>query len=348
MFPKIILKASATLLLFFIPITELSAHEGRPVFIEVKELKVEDKNTHSISYQLRWKIPPVLAPGFEPHIELKSNFCKQINSSKLSLDSATPLIGKKYYQCTTSDDLSIAINYPDSNPALSSLLLYEDHLGHVKQFFSSPEKYSIKLVRSSSPYAMARQYTVAGIKHILSGYDHIMLILCLIMIASSYRRIILTITGFTIAHSITLAMSVLNILTIPALLVEMLIALSIVVLAAEILKAEKPTQKTTLMWCHPVLLALAFGLLHGFGFASVLTELGLPPNMKLTALLFFNLGIELGQIALVLVAILFLNMVIKRLFDQDRLNQLRYLLVYTIGILASYWLVERFTQNLNI
>ena len=152
---------------------------------------------------------------------------------------------------------------------------------------------------------------------------------------------LVTITGFTIAHSITLALSALQWVRLPVPPVEAVIALSIVFLATEIVKENK----YTLTWRHPIAVSSSFGLLHGFGFAAALAEIGLPQTELLTGLVFFNVGVEVGQVAFACVALLVIALLkycmalwLVRNRWEKRFGHVP---AYAIGTVASYWLVER-------
>ena len=136
-----------------------------------------------------------------------------------------------------------------------------------------------------------------GVEHILFGFDHLLFVLALVILVGEWRRVAVTVTAFTIAHSITLAAATLGFVNVPGPPVEATIALSIVLVAVEILNARhgKPSLTTRLPW----LVAFSFGLLHGFGFAGALAEVGLPQHAIPVALLFFNLGVEVGQLVFV-------------------------------------------------
>jgi hydrogenase/urease accessory protein HupE len=254
------------------------------------------------------------------------------------------LVGRKLYRCdsNTQADYQIELIYPNSNPALTSLIVFKPLSGDPVQVFSGPEETLVTLSLVTSPAAVAKQYTVAGIEHILIGTDHLLFVLCLMMIAGSFKRLVLTVTGFTVAHSITLSLATLDIFRLPTELVELLIALSILLLAAEIVKHRAGGAKDSFTWRYPVSVSAVFGLLHGFGFAVVLQELGLPSAMKVQALLFFNIGVELGQLAfIVMVSIVVLivrHWMVTQARHQDRLAQW---VVYSIGVCSAYWLFER-------
>ena len=168
--------------------------------------------------------------------------------------------------------------------------------------------------------------------------------LCLIIIAGGYRRLLLTVTGFTLAHSVTLSLAALNIFRLPTELVEWLIALSILLLVVEIIKRSRAGAgvQDSFTWRRPVSASSVFGLLHGFEFAVGLQELGLAASMKIQALLFFNIGVEVGQLIFIAVN-LTLPMVVLRAMPALTASaaMLTELLVYGVGITSSYWFVER-------
>ena len=144
---------------------------------------------------------------------------------------------------------------------------------------------------------MARTYLVLGVEHILLGIDHLLFVLALLLVVKGAGRVVATVTAFTVAHSITLAAATLGLVRVPGPPVEAVIALSIVFVAAEIVHGAQGRPGLTARW--PWLVAFTFGLLHGFGFAGALGEIGLPQNAIPLALFFFNVGVELGQLLFV-------------------------------------------------
>lgn len=179
-------------------------------------------------------------------------------------------------------------------------------------------------------------YIVLGVEHILIGLDHLLFVACLIYISRTRKKLFMTITGFTLAHSVTLIMASTGVLSIAIVPVEAVIALSIVFLAIEIAKNNQ--QSISLR--YPVLVSSSFGLLHGFGFASVLAEIGLPANEKVMALLCFNIGVELGQILFVL-ALFTLAWLGMKLSSAFTMEKLRFPVSYGCGVIATIWLFER-------
>jgi hydrogenase/urease accessory protein HupE len=193
---------------------------------------------------------------------------------------------------------------------------------------------------------VAATYLRLGVEHILFGFDHLLFVLALVILVRDWRRVAVTVTAFTIAHSITLAAATLGFVNVPGPPVEATIALSIVLVAVEILNARagKPSLTARLPW----FVAFSFGLLHGFGFAGALAEFGLPHHAIPVALLFFNVGVELGQLVFV-AAVLALTWLLRQAASQlleanlvkRAFDRLDVTVAYGIGVVAAYWLVER-------
>ena len=198
------------------------------------------------------------------------------------------------------------------------------------------------LAGSGSLLAGAKRYTLLGVEHILIGIDHLLFVLALLLIVGRGWRLVQTITAFTVAHSITLALATLGHINTPSAPVETTIALSIVFLCAEIIYARRGRHGITLT--YPWIVAFAFGLLHGLGFAGALSAIGLPPSEVPLALLFFNIGVELGQLIFVFTVVGIMAMLqyaagITK--DSAAFINAERVIVYIIGILASYWVIER-------
>ena len=175
-------------------------------------------------------------------------------------------------------------------------------------------------------------YTVLGVEHILTGYDHLAFVLSLLFLVGFRRRLVATITAFTLAHSVTLALSALGWLTLRSPPVEATIALSIMLVAGEALHRQP-----TLSRRWPALVAFLFGLVHGLGFAGALQEIGLPQNHLPAALLTFNLGVEMGQLLVVGAAYL----LHRALARQPIFTRARTPALYAIGSVAAYWSIGR-------
>lgn len=184
---------------------------------------------------------------------------------------------------------------------------------------------------------VAGSYLVLGVEHILGGVDHLLFVLALLLIVRGGKRIVLTITAFTVAHSITLVAAALGWVHVPGPPVEALIALSIVFVAAEIVRGLRGQEAITAR--SPWIVAFSFGLLHGLGFASALTEVGLPQKAIPVALLMFNVGVELGQLLFVAFA-LGLAALSKRLLATHE-ARIQYAASYAIGAIAMFWTIDR-------
>jgi len=218
--------------------------------------------------------------------------------------------------------------------------------GAVQTERLSPTKTSFIVQAVPGAWEIAATYLHLGVEHILFGFDHLLFVLALVILVRGWKRVAITVTAFTIAHSITLAAATLGFVNVPGPPLEATIALSIMLVAVEILNARrgKPSLTARLPW----LVAFSFGLLHGFGFAGALAEVGLPQHAIAVALLFFNVGVEIGQlifVAAVLSLIALLRYVASKLLKpaqiQPALNQLDVTVAYAIGIMAAFWLIER-------
>jgi hydrogenase/urease accessory protein HupE len=255
-------------------------------------------------------------------------------------------VSQRLYRCADGvSDATLEVRYPRFNPSVSTLVKIKWPNGESGSVLASPNETAISLPDRETTGGVAKEYFVLGVAHIWSGYDHLLFVACLVLIAGSLRRMLITITGFTIAHSITLALAALQLVRVPVPPVEATIALSVVFLATELVR----DRRETLTWRYPIAVSASFGLLHGFGFASVLAEIGLPRTEVPAALLFFNVGVEAGQVVFVLAlvgAFLFARRISRRLGIAGYLTAMNPSHVqraagYGVGAFASFWLIER-------
>ncbi|SPJ28253.1 HupE/UreJ family protein [Falsiruegeria mediterranea] len=195
------------------------------------------------------------------------------------------------------------------------------------------------LAGSGTPLKAAKRYTILGIEHILIGIDHLLFVLALLFVVGGGWMLVKTITAFTVAHSITLGLATLGYVSLPSAPVEAAIALSIVFLASEIIGHARGRQSLTFK--APWLVAFAFGLLHGLGFAGALSEIGLPPSEIPVALLFFNVGVEIGQLLFVGVVLTLTWLLSQLALSSWWTKVVQGVVVYAIGTVAAYWLIER-------
>lgn len=211
----------------------------------------------------------------------------------------------------------------------------QDGTSQVERVLPDNPQFSVKAPAGTGEVAWS--YLVLGVEHILGGIDHLLFVLALLLIVRGARRIVATITAFTVAHSITLVAATLGWMHVPGPPIEAMIALSIVFVAAEIVYGLRG--KSGLTARAPWVVAFTFGLLHGFGFAGALAEVGLPQQAIPLALLMFNVGVELGQLLFVALAVA-AHAVLVRL-PVPRRPWTSYIAPYAIGSIGMLWVVER-------
>jgi len=188
---------------------------------------------------------------------------------------------------------------------------------------------------------VVRTYLLLGVEHILSGFDHLLFVLALLILVNGVRRLIVTVTAFTLAHSLTLAVATLGFVNMPGPPIEAAIALSIMFVAAEIMHGRRGNPGLTER--YPWVVAFTFGLLHGFGFAGALAQIGLPQTSIPIALLFFNVGVEVGQLLFIASAFAAIALArwIARRIDPPRPAWARAVPPYAIGGIAAFWVIQR-------
>jgi hypothetical protein len=312
-------------------------HDLRPIFIDVSQTSVD-------ALALRWKVPSSVPRTQLPQVSLTGG-CQPENELQVVLRGDS-YQADRFYRCEaglTGEVLSL--EFPGSNPSLTTVVRVQTHDGLLLSGLLPPGELAWQIPEAPERWEVAYNYTELGLEHIWLGWDHLMFVALLVLIARTGRRTLITVTGFTLAHSLTLALSTLDLIALPILAVEAVIALSIVFVATEIARADE----TTLTYRYPVLVASSFGLLHGFGFASVLREVGLPPTELPTALLFFNIGVEIGQVLFVM--IIFGIAAAVRSTGRRAESRLGWyslsgaktgtVTAYTVGAVASFWTIER-------
>ena len=307
-----------------VPVMTL-AHDARPVAVTISE-------SLPGVYQYSMLVPPTVERGNLPVLVWPASCSLMQESSVMRCDE--DLAGEQF-----------SLRYPQFNPSLATFYRLERLEGGSATAMLAPTEDAWTVPEAMTAARVVREYSRLGIEHIIGGYDHLLFVLGLLVIARSARRILLTVTGFTLAHSITLSLSVLGYVQVPIAPVEATIALSIVFLAHEISRQ----QYDSLTYRYPLLVSFSFGLLHGLGFASALGEIGLVREEALLSLLFFNVGVELGQL-LFIAAVVMLAWLALRAARLSRhaamltARQADLAAAYVIGIPAAYWLIERVAQ----
>jgi len=288
-------------------------------------------------YGIRYAAPPpgmseFAAPILPPH-------CKWADPEDFPItETATSLVFESEGRPLNAGD-RIVLPW-QKNGVMVAMKWRDGSIG--RQFFTSGAEgivveMALLKAGSGSLAATARRYAMLGMEHILGGIDHLLFVAGLLLLVKGTRKLLLTFTVFTLAHSITLALSVLGWLELPAEPVEAIIALSIVLLAVE--NVHQRQGKTGWTSRYPWLVAFAFGLIHGLGFAGALGDLGLPQAEVPPALLFFNLGVEAGQLLFVAAWLAVAWIISKVKFKLP--TRLSLAPEYALGIMATYWLLER-------
>jgi len=305
------------------------AHEIRPGYLELRE-------TDPSTYALLWKRPV----GGEIEIKIAPvipDGCAMATSPERPLLTPGAVLVRGTLRCdgglagkslrvdgleTTVTDVLVRIQHAD---------------GRLESHLLKPTSPSVTLGARTSIWQRSASYLRLGGEHILLGVDHLLFVLGLLLIVVDRRMLVKTITAFTVAHSITLAIATLGYASAPLLPLNAAIALSILFLGPEVVRRERG--ETSLTIRRPWIVAFAFGLLHGFGFASGLTATGLPATEIPLALLLFNLGVEIGQIFFV-----FLMLMLARSFRKLEIvwpRPVEALPGYAVGSLGAYWTIQR-------
>lgn len=310
------------------------AHDARPLSVGVEEQAAG-------VYRVVVRAPPTLAVGTAPRL-VWPEACEVQEATALGRE----LGGAGLVACAGGlAGRTITIDYPLYNPSLTTLIRLETAEGLVHTAVLPPDALAWTVPEDPDALSVARDYVVLGFRHIWEGPDHLMFVAGLMLLAQRPGRILLAVTGFTAAHSITLSLAALGLVQVPIAPVEAMIALSILFLAAEIARGDAASFSRR----FPIALSFTFGLLHGFGFASALGEIGLPRGELAVGLVGFNLGVELGQIAFIGAAgalVLAWSTAGRRLLagrSWAGVGGLRAatLGAYILGVPAALWFLER-------
>jgi len=319
--------------LLLIAIVPGRADEFKPAYLQLTQL---DQDT----YDVLWKIPaideattlkvkPQFPDGTEALTPVRSTFSRGITVQRWRIRVPHGLDGQavRFSQLseTRIDVLARLVR-------LGGSVQLERVLPVSPRFVAKP---------NPGPTEVVKTYTVLGIEHILTGFDHLLYVLGMLILVGGWRRIVATMSAFTATHSLTLTAAALGWVHVPQPPVEACIALSILFVAREIVQAHRGRPGITARW--PWVVSFTFGLMHGFGFAGALAEVGLPQSSIPVALLFFNVGVEIGQLLFVgaVLAVIALGWRTAQWLRVSQPPWLWRVAPYAIGALASFWLVER-------
>jgi hydrogenase/urease accessory protein HupE len=319
------------LLAVLLAIPPAQAHEVRPAYLEIKE-------TGPNEFSVLWRTP--VLSGMRLPIVLKLPDDVKNLREPSAQELADSLVERRVIDASPGGLAKKRIEFAGLQATITDVLVRVHMLdGTYSTTLVRPSQPWVEIAASQTWLGVLRTYVAQGIRHILFGYDHLLFVFALILIVRSRRVLLMTITSFTIAHSITLALATLGAVHVPRPPVEAAIALSILLLAREIGRLEHGQVSLTSRW--PWAVAFSFGLLHGFGFASALTDIGLPHGDIPLALFSFNVGVELGQLAFI-AAVLGLLTLGKRISLASAIGHRALPAAnYAIGILAAFWFFER-------
>jgi hydrogenase/urease accessory protein HupE len=313
--------------LLFTPAAQ--AHEVRPGYLELRQIATD-------TYDLLFKLP---ALGEEFRLAL------YVSLPENTQDVVAPralFTGGAYVERRTIRRGGGLVGQSIAVEGLSAtftdvLVRIEDLAGRTQTDRLTPTRASFIIKAAPGAGEVAVTYLRLGVEHILTGIDHLLFVLGLLLLVKGGRRVVFTITAFTVAHSITLAAATLGAIRVPEAPVNALIALSILFVGVEVVRAERG--ETSLSIRYPWCVAFAFGLLHGCGFASGLNEAGVPQHAIPVALLFFNLGVEAGQLAFV--ALFFALRWALRILDFPAPRWATLIPAYVVGIAGAYWTIAQ-------
>ena len=305
------------------------AHEQQPGSLEIRQLTSE-------RYELIWRAPIYYGNPHPAELQIPDTWqtigeptIRQLPNSHLHRRVFTVPGGKI--------DGSV-VRFPGLEATITNVFVRISWLdGTRTTAMARPNRPWFEIQGQRTAWQVVGDYTVLGIDHIISGYDHLLFVLGLLLIVGSRWVLLKTITAFTIAHSITLAIATLGYASAPVPPLNAAIALSILFLGPEIVRVWRGQTSFTIR--HPWVVAFAFGLLHGFGFASGLSTSGLPSAEIPVALLLFNVGVEIGQLFFVLIILL-----LERSFRVLEIRWPRWAYLapgYTVGSLGAYWTIQR-------
>ncbi len=306
----------------------VQAHEVRPAYLEISE----EAGRH---YAMLWKVPAKANRRMGLYLQIPEQ-CRQLGTPDKRIEGGAYLERLRLHCASGLEGEVMRIRGLEST-LTDALVRYVRQDDSVQVIRVMPQSPGFTLQASPSAWATISTYLRFGIEHILNGIDHLLFVLALMILVKKWRRLVATITAFTLSHSITLVSSTLGLLKLPQAPVEAIIALSIAFVACEIIHGHRDQPGINTRWTWVV--AFSFGLLHGFGFAGALTEIGLPQTDLPLALLMFNIGVEIGQLFFFFCVTLLMLLIRSMVAIDFRRGEV--ITSYIIGSCATYWLYVR-------
>ncbi len=310
-------------------VAQAQAHESRPAYLEVKE-------TAPGQYSLLWRTPMLAGMRLPVVLELPQDV-RNVRAPETD-QLADSVVERRWIDAGKGGLAGRRIDFPGLPLTITDVLVRVDRLdGTTTTAIARPSHPWVEIAATQTRWQVMGAYVVEGMRHILFGADHLLFVLGLLLIVRDRWILVKTVTAFTVAHSITLAIATLGYAQAPALPLNAAIALSILFLGPEVVRVWRGETSFTIR--HPWVVAFAFGLLHGFGFASALTSAGLPPQDVPIALASFNVGVEIGQLAFV-----GLVLALERSFRILEVHWPRWVQAlpgYTVGVLGAFWTIQR-------
>ena len=312
--------------------TSSYGHALQPGYLELRLLDNE-------LYATVWKVPEIKSRPMKISAVLPES-CDARNPTD-SIWDGTAYVSRWTTRCTGGLEGGVIRIDGLDRTRTDVLVRFDFANGRSESRRLTPGFSSFTVPTRPSRLEVVRTYLVLGFQHILSGIDHLMFVLALLILVKGTGRLIATVTAFTLAHSLTLAAATLGFVHLPGPPIEASIALSIVFVASEIMHSQQG--RTGLTERYPWIVAFIFGLLHGFGFAGALAQIGLPQASIPMALLFFNVGVEIGQLFFIacVLAVVALARKTTRHIDLKRLSWTRAVPPYVIGSFAAFWTLQR-------
>jgi hydrogenase/urease accessory protein HupE len=318
-----------SLLLLACSMVPVLAHESQPGTLEIKQLALD-------RYDVTWKAPIYYGKPHPAFLQMPENWKNIVLPTERRM--ADSIIFHWVVEVSAKSIEGSIIRFPGLESTITDVFVRLTRLdGTMMPAIVRPTKPYVELRGERSWSATAGEYITLGFHHIMLGIDHLLFVLGLLIIVKDRMMLLKTITSFTVAHSMTLGLATLGFASVPLAPLNAAVALSILFLGPEIIRSWRG--ETSLTIKYPWIVAFIFGLLHGFGFASGLSTTGMPSAELPWALLFFNVGVELGQLSFVFLVLWMIRSF--RILEIDWPRWAQMVPGYAVGSLGAFWTIQR-------